>query len=242
VFVEKYKELKGNGSAAARAAGYSGKSAGTIACELLKKPHIKPLVDEWRKERLRSIEEVLAEVDADLAETANADPRDAYGADGKLLPVQEMPARFRRAIVSVDEEEIFDMVPTGKLGPRGGVVKERRQVGVLKKLKLHNKTDAKRLLYQRAGLLREQVDVNHQGEVKTGDITAEEWAALSELRHKVRKAVPSEPPHEPELPGKRPPEHLRGRAELESKSDQEEQAQGEEPGSWRDVVERNLRK
>jgi hypothetical protein len=58
------------------------------------------------------------------------------------------------------------------------------QVGVLRKWKLHNKTEAKKLWYQRRGALVEKVE--HAVSAEQAEPTDEEWEELARLRHKVR--------------------------------------------------------
>lgn len=55
IFVEEYL-LDKNGARAARAAGYSHKTAREAACELLAKPHIRELVNEGLKAQAESAE------------------------------------------------------------------------------------------------------------------------------------------------------------------------------------------
>jgi phage terminase small subunit len=169
LFIEEYK-LDANATRAAT--GYSARSARAIGSELLTKPHVAAELDRWYQARLRKLTDLVDELDSDLGAGAVVDPAEAYDAAGNLLPVPQMPARVRRAIVSYEERPVLN--------------EEGVQVGVIRKVKWLNKTDAKRLAYLRLGLLREQVDVAHRlGGDLARDITAEEWEALAILRHEV---------------------------------------------------------
>jgi phage terminase small subunit len=177
LFIEEYK-LDLNATRAATAAGYSARSARAIGSELLTKPHVAAPIGEWMRERLRKLAELVDELDGDLGATSVVDPAEACDAAGNILPMPQMPARVRRALASCKERPLLN--------------EEGVQVGVIREVKFHNKTDAKRLAYQRLGLLREQVDVSHRLGVEARDVTEEEWEALAALRHGVRpgKAAP----------------------------------------------------
>lgn len=59
IFVDSYL-IHWNGARAARDAGYSARSAAEIAYDLLRKPHIKAIIEERLKESAMSSQEVLA--------------------------------------------------------------------------------------------------------------------------------------------------------------------------------------
>ena len=63
LFAVEYVRLKGNGTQAAIAAGYSEKTAATIAKENIRKPHIKKRIEELTKkadaEKIADAKEVL---------------------------------------------------------------------------------------------------------------------------------------------------------------------------------------
>lgn len=124
-------------------------------------------------------------LDEELACAAHFDPASICDPEtGTTLPLHRWPAHARRALASFEEEALFGEVPTGEVGPRGGVVKARVQVGVIRKVKWLNKTDAQRLAYQRLGALVERHELVEAP--PSEDITDEEWEALAQLRHGVR--------------------------------------------------------
>jgi hypothetical protein len=45
---------------------------------------------------------------AELVDIAFADLAEAFDEEGKLLPIQQMPARVRRAISGIDVEELSE--------------------------------------------------------------------------------------------------------------------------------------
>jgi phage terminase small subunit len=75
IFVEEYLKNGGHGTKAAIAAGYSEKTAYSIACENLKKPEIMKYTDEAKKaaaERLGITAEYVLRKTRDIAEDAAA--------------------------------------------------------------------------------------------------------------------------------------------------------------------------
>jgi hypothetical protein len=125
-------------------------------------------------------------LDEELARVALFDPREILDPKtGAMLPLHEWPERARRALASYEEEALFEEVPAGGVGPRGGVVKARVQVGVVRKVKWLNKIDALRLGMQRLGALVEKHE-HLVAAVPMDDITDEEMEALAHLMHGVR--------------------------------------------------------
>jgi phage terminase small subunit len=85
-----------------------------------------------------SVERVLAE----LVDIAFADLAEAFDAEGRLLPIKEMPARVRRAISGIDVEELSEY-------QRG----EKNPIGLLKKIRMNSKIAALDLLAKRLGII-----------------------------------------------------------------------------------------
>lgn len=78
LFLSHYFTNNWNGTKAAIAAGYKGKSAGVIACELLKKPNIKAHVD-FELERIRTDNRITHEKQtADLLSIIDTDITDFF--------------------------------------------------------------------------------------------------------------------------------------------------------------------
>jgi phage terminase small subunit len=87
-----------NATQAAIRAGYSKKSAGKIGERLSKKAEIRAL---WEK-RLEQVGMSANEVLTALEYIGDADPRQMFGEDGKLLHPKDMPERLRKAISSIE--------------------------------------------------------------------------------------------------------------------------------------------
>lgn len=144
-----------NGTQAAIRAGYAARSAHSQASDLLTLPKIQAFLGPRLKRSETKLELTVERLEEELARLAFVDPRKAYDAEGKLLPVHEMPEDVARCIQGFEEEALFDTVVTGT-GPRGGVKKERLQVGVTRKVKWGNKAEAVMLGLKRRGALTEK--------------------------------------------------------------------------------------
>lgn len=155
-----------NATEAAKRAGYSPRTAYAQGSRLLKHAEVAAFVAG----RVQKLEEKkfldVGRMEEELDALVNFDPATMYDAEGKLLAIKDMPERTRRALAGFDEEALFDVVQTG-VGPRGGVQKERLQVGVTRKVKWHNKREAIELGFKRRGALVERVE----HEVKTVSIS-----------------------------------------------------------------------
>jgi hypothetical protein len=91
-----------NGTKAAIRAGYSRLTADSQASRLLKKPKVRREIDA-NVERLALAGDVKpGDVLRELVAMANTDIRLAFDAEGRLLPLHELPADIRRMISSVE--------------------------------------------------------------------------------------------------------------------------------------------
>lgn len=145
-----------NATQAAIRAGYSEQTADRLGARLLQHPDIAALLAAHAREvsAARGLE--VKRIEEELAHSVFFDPIDIFDCEtGAMLPLREWPERARRAIVAYEEEALFDTVVVG-VGPRGGEKKERVQVGVIRKVKWHNKVEAARLALQRLGALTEK--------------------------------------------------------------------------------------
>lgn len=136
-----------NGSAAAVRAGYAQQTADKISYQLLRKPLVAKAIDEALARRSARVEVYQDDVLRELMRVLTTDIGKAFDANGVLLPVQQIPEDVRRAIASIETDELFD----GK-GP------ERTQVGVTRKIKFWSKDNALALAMRHLGLLRDKVE------------------------------------------------------------------------------------
>jgi len=112
-----------NASKAAKLAGYSNRSARTIASKLLRKDNIRQEIKRLitiREKKLNITDQNIIE---ELAICAFSDPRDYYDDDGKLLPIQELSEMAAKALSEF-------------------TVKEGKDSGTVTKIKINNKLKA----------------------------------------------------------------------------------------------------
>ena len=137
-----------NGSEAARRAGYTG-DVGAYACMTLKKPKVAAAVVaaiEEREQRTQITgDRVLMEVHA----MAFVDVGDIYDERGVLLPLSKMPPAARKAIVSIETEELFE-----------GQGKDRVWRGYVKKVRLASKESMVALAGKHLAMFQDRVKVD----------------------------------------------------------------------------------
>lgn len=100
-FIEEYL-VDLNATQAAIRAGYSEDSAAVIGCENLIKPNIQAAINEAVAERSKKVEVTQEMVLRELAMIAFVDIRQAFDADGFLLPIKDMPENVARAVAGMD--------------------------------------------------------------------------------------------------------------------------------------------
>jgi phage terminase small subunit len=135
---------------------HTAKNANVLGPRLLADARVQAIVQRHHKRQEDSLALSVERLDKELARLAYVDVRKAYDAEGRLLPVKDMPEDVARCIAAFEEEALFDMVATGETGPRGGVKKERVQVGVVRKVKWHSKPESIALGLKRVGALTEK--------------------------------------------------------------------------------------
>jgi phage terminase small subunit len=150
LFVANYCKTR-NLSEAARAAGYSPKSASVQGYRLSQNPIIAAAIAAHDAQSLKNSEKpgeqyARAELtekklkDA-LNELVDFDPADMYGADGELLPIHKMPAHTRKAIAGFEES-------VGKMGGRD------------RKFRLSSRLGAIEISAKLLGILRQEPQQN----------------------------------------------------------------------------------
>lgn len=109
--------LDPNATQAAIRAGYSEKSAGRIAGQLLEKTLVRAAILEARRERSEKTKIDAAWLLKRLADEATADVADLYDDEGNLLPVKDWPLIWRQGLVAGIDIEVIsaDGVEIGKV-------------------------------------------------------------------------------------------------------------------------------
>lgn len=148
-FVEEFI-IDMNATDAAARAGYEGTRAhlSTTGYNLTRKPEIAKAIREAMDKRAERVELHQDEVLQHLIDHLRVDMGDAFGADGKLLTWADMPQHVRRAIQSVEVEELFEF-EDGK----------KAQIGWVKKVKFWSKDKALELAMRHRGLLNDKLKV-----------------------------------------------------------------------------------
>jgi phage terminase small subunit len=152
-FVHEYVwgDHAGNATECARIAGLckgNRKSQAQYGWRLLRKPAVRVLVEAQFAERETLLKQKAARVAEETYRLATVDIAEVVGKDGKLLDLRKMPEDARRAIASIEVEELFE-----------GTGKDRTHVGVLHKVKLHDKKGAQELFLKYSGKLKDKVEL-----------------------------------------------------------------------------------
>ena len=122
-FVREYL-IDSNGTQAAIRAGYSPKTAQEQASRLLSNVMVANAVKSGQDARAQDAGGTVEKVLKEIAHYAFLDPGEAFGEDGALLPIREMPEHVRRAVQSIEVLEEFE-----------GSGQDRKFIGYTKKLK-----------------------------------------------------------------------------------------------------------
>lgn len=148
-----------NATQAAIRAGYSAKTAHSQGPRLLEHVEIAAAVDAAKLERSQR-----TQVDADwllkrLADEADADLADLYTETGDLKPVEAWPKIWRQGLVAgVEVDALYD-----------GFGENRTQVGLVKKIKLSDRTRRLELIGKHIKVNAFQENVNYTGFESLGD-------------------------------------------------------------------------
>lgn len=145
-----------NATKAAKRAGYSAKTANQQGSRLLANVGVKKAIDKALASQLERVEVKADDILRELLRILRTDIGAAFDKDGALLPLADMPLDLRRAVSSIETDELFE-----------GFGEEREQVGVTRKLKFWDKTRAAELLGKHLKLWTDKIE--HSGEVNFAD-------------------------------------------------------------------------
>jgi phage terminase small subunit len=107
-FIEEYR-IDGNGTQAAIRAGYSPKTAGQTAFELLRNPKIVAALRERDIGRFQTHEVTADRVLKELARVAFSDPRKLFKLSGELKPIHELDDDEAAMISQIDIVNLKDV-------------------------------------------------------------------------------------------------------------------------------------
>jgi phage terminase small subunit len=145
-FIEEYV-IDCDATNAAIRAGFSDRTAYQIGHALLGKPLIADAIAAARAKLAKKADVTAERVIREFTIIGFLDPAAFYDERGNLLPIKQMPEEARRAITGMDIEELFE-----------GKGEERRQVGVLRKIRFAQKQQALDGLAKHLGLFPKDAD------------------------------------------------------------------------------------
>lgn len=166
-FVYEYLKDRHATNAAIRA-GYGKAGADAVGSRLLARPHIKAAIETALLRIEERAEVSAAKVLEELWKIGNVDIRRAFGPDGRLLPIKDIPDDVAKAISGIDEDELFE-----------GVGRDREQVGITKKVRFWPKHEALVALGKHFKLFTEKIEF---------DASEDTWKLLEAFREKKKKA------------------------------------------------------
>ncbi len=94
--------LDSNGGKAAIRAGYSAKTADSIASQLLKKLKIKEYIDALHQKRNEKLEISAERTLLEIARLAYFDPQKMFDSEGKLIPIHKLDKDTAACIGGID--------------------------------------------------------------------------------------------------------------------------------------------
>lgn len=178
---------KGSGAyrIAYNAADMSPKAITVEVARLLQNPSIALAVQHYRQAAAKHLDIDATRVAHEMTRIGTVDPRDLFDENGTVLPVEQWPENLARAVASMEVHE-----HTGEDGT---------SIGRVKKVRLHSKNDALRMLGTWKGLLIERMEVGRPGEFAhlTDEQLEKQFAAEEEalaLIERARTGAPATPP------------------------------------------------
>ncbi len=146
-FIKEYL-IDQNATRAAKAAGYSEKTARTQGSVLLTNPDIRKSIDAANAKSNAKMELTVERVKLEIARLAFYDPNAFWNEDGTAKPMHEIPEDARRAISGFETAELFE-----------GTGDKRNLAGYIKKFKLASKDRALELAARHLKMLTDKVEV-----------------------------------------------------------------------------------
>ena len=140
-----------NGTRAYKAAKFkvsSDNSAAVLAGKLLRNIHIQECIKKLAQQHQENVGLNAEWVLQELMKVAGVDIKDVYDDAGNLKPIHEIEDSARRAIASIETEELYE-----------GFGKDRVQIGHTKKIRYWDKLKALDLLGKHLKLFSDRVEI-----------------------------------------------------------------------------------
>lgn len=138
---------KGNATAAYRDAGFpaaTNNAAHVRAYRLLRKRQVREYIRDIQRAAADAAMVTVEDLARGFRRAERADLRRLMGPDGEMLPPSEWPDDVALAISSIEVEELTEFQPD----PENPRRKKKVAVGLKWKVKLENKTEARKVLAQ----------------------------------------------------------------------------------------------
>lgn len=137
-----------NGTQAAIRAGYSEKTAGSIANTLLMKVEIQEAVAARREALSKKTEVTIERVIREYARVAFVDIRKLYDENGYLLSVNDIDDDSAGAIASIESEQLYEFEDG-----------EKKPIGLTKKIRFTDKVRALDSLAKHLGMFIDKTEI-----------------------------------------------------------------------------------
>lgn len=161
-----------NGHQAAVRCGYSVKTAKNIASENLAKPNVQQEIKRLIEERRTRVKIDADTVLKELLKIATADIAEAFNENGSLKDIRSMPEGIRKAVSSIEVDELWD----DEYDEDGR--KRKVQIGETKKIKFWDKNKSLEHLGKHLKLFTEKIEITD---------TSERAEKLKQARERVAK-------------------------------------------------------
>ncbi len=157
-----------NATQAAIRAGYSEETAHQQSSRLLSIVKVQGRINalkEGRSERTQITADLILR---ELLQLATVDLGKAFDATGTILPLNEMPVEIRKAISSIEVNELFD----------NGQGEQKSVIGFTKKIRFWDKPKCLELLGKHLKLFTEVVE--HQGKIQLQPVPMQTAAEIAD--------------------------------------------------------------
>lgn len=155
-FVDEYLIDLNATKAYARAYDVKETSARAASARLLANVSISKAIAHAAEERTKNAGVTVERVLKELTRMAWVDIAEAYDENGALKPIHDIPEDIRRAIVSIEVDEIWEWRGSGE-------DRERIQIGETKKIKLADKKGSNELLGKYLKMFIDQMEHTASG-------------------------------------------------------------------------------
>jgi phage terminase small subunit len=152
-FVKEYL-IDQNATRAAKAAGYSEKTAHVQGHRLLSNVKIRAEIDKGNTRANAKLDLTVERIKEEIARLAYYDPQAFYNENGTAKPIHEIDEDNRRAICGFETAELFT-----------GSGEDRATAGYIKKFKLADKPRALELAARHLKMLTDKVELSAGDEV-----------------------------------------------------------------------------